>query len=98
MKYQKGHSGNPQGRPKGAKGRVKQSVKDWIQNVIDANRNQFAEDLAALSPKERVVILEKLISYVVPKQQAVNANVELSKLSDEQLNSIIGELTKDIEL
>ena len=55
------------------------------------------KDIEALEPKERLQVLEKLMQYVIPKQQAVSANLDISKLSDEQLNTLVAELTKDID-
>ena len=55
------------------------------------------KDIEALEPKDRLQVLEKLMQYVIPKQQAVSANLDISKLSDEQLNTLVAELTKDID-
>lgn len=84
------------GRQKGTPNRVTASVKDWVAQVIDKNRRQMERDIKALEPKDRLQMLEKLMQYVVPKQQAVSANVDFNKLSDEQLNALVDELTKDI--
>lgn len=84
------------GRAKGTPNKVTASVKDWIAQVIDKNRRQMERDIKALEPKERLQMLEKLMSYVVPKQQAMSANIDLTKLSDEQLNILVDELTKGV--
>ena len=42
-------------------------------------------------------MLEKLMQYVVPKQQAVSAKVDFGKMSEEQLNRVINELTKEVK-
>lgn len=57
------------GRAKGTPNRVTASVKDWISQVIDKNRRQMERDLKALSPKDRLLMLEKLMQYVIPKQK-----------------------------
>lgn len=85
------------GRQKGTPNKVTASVKGWIAQVINKNRRQIERDIKALEPKDRVMILEKLMQYVVPKQQAVSANVDFNKLSDEQLNSLVEELTKGVD-
>lgn len=41
-------------------------------------------------------MLEKLMQYVVPKQQVVSANVDFTKLSDEQLDVLVNELTRGV--
>lgn len=84
------------GRQKGTPNKVTASVKDWVAQVIDKNRRQMERDIKALEPKDRLQMLEKLMQYVVPKQQAVSANVDFNKLSDEQLNALVDELTKGV--
>lgn len=85
------------GRQKGTPNRVTASVKDWVAGVIDKNRRQMERDIKALEPKDRLQVLEKLMQYVIPKQQAVSADVDFSRLSDEQLDTLVDELTKGIE-
>lgn len=84
------------GRQKGTPNRVTASVKEWVAQVIDKNRRQMERDIKSLEPKDRLQMLEKLMQYVVPKQQTVSANVDFNKLSDEQLNTLIDELTKGV--
>lgn len=85
------------GRGKGSKNKVTIEVKSWIAQVIDNNREQVENDLLELEPKDRLLILEKLMQYVVPKQQSVQATIDYNRLSDEQLNTVIQELTQNIE-
>lgn len=84
------------GRAKGTPNKVTATVKEWLIALIDKNRRQVERDLKALEPKERLQMIEKLMQYVVPKQQAVTAQIDFESLTDEQLNEVIGELTKDI--
>lgn len=83
------------GRAKGTPNRVTATAKEWLTALIDKNRRQIERDLKQLEPKERLHILEKLMQYVIPKQQAVSATIDFESLSDEQLDYIIDELTKD---
>ena len=85
------------GRAKGTPNRITASVKDWIFQVIDKNRLQMEKDIEALEPKDRLQVIEKLMQYVIPKQQSVSANLDINKLSEEQLNTLVEELTKDID-
>ena len=88
---------NPNGRPKGTPNKITQDMRVWLSSVLDKNRHQMERDLKSLAPKERLLILEKLMQYVVRKQQAVSAEIDFSTLTDEQLNVIIENLTKGIE-
>lgn len=49
-----------------------------------------------MDPKDRLLILEKLMQYVIPKQQAVQTSIDYSRITDEQLNIIINRLSKEI--
>lgn len=93
----KGKTNNPNGRPKGSKNKVTTEVRAWISKVIDKQRPQLEKDLRLLEPAERWRIIEKLMSYVVPKMQAVEANVNLNKLSDEDLDKLASNIIKASE-
>ena len=85
------------GRSKGTPNKVTSTIKDWISQIIDDNREQVEKDLRKLSPKDRLQVFEKLMQYVIPKQQSVRADIDLSKLSETQIDLIVEELTKNIK-
>ena len=84
------------GRSAGTPNRVTANLKAWVYELLDKNKDQIADDLKELEPHQRVAIFEKLLSYAVPKQQAVSAQIDLNRLSDEQLNTVINELTNNL--
>lgn len=88
----KGKTNNPNGRPKGKPNKVTGEVREWIRSIIDKQRPQLEKDLKALEPAERWRIIEKLMQYVVPKMQAIEANIDFDRLTDEQLDKLAGEL------
>ena len=96
MAQKKGHTGNPKGRPKGKPNKLTSTVREWIAELIDSNRDQVEKDLKALKPIERVQMIERLMQYVVPKQQAVSAAIDFSQLTDSQLDEVVNRLTKGI--
>ena len=65
--------------------------------AIDKNRKQMEKDLKMLDPKDRLQMLEKMMQYVIPKQQAVSADIDIGQLSDAQLDTLIEKLTKGME-
>lgn len=69
------------GRTKGTPNRTTATVKDWIASLIDKNREQVEADLVSLEPKDRLQMLERLMQYVVPKQQATQTDVTLKDTS-----------------
>lgn len=57
------------GRAKGTPNKVTRPLKEWINNLLDDNREQIESDMKALLPKDRLIMFEKLLQYVVPKQK-----------------------------
>ncbi len=86
------------GRKKGTPNRTTESTRQWLKMFLDENQKQIEEDFKALEPKERLQVFERLLQYTLPKMQSVSANIDLNTLNEEQLDTIINEITKDVEL
>ena len=68
MKFVEGQSGNPKGRPKGAKGKISQSLKDIIQKATESyTPDAIIEDLNNLSPHHRLQVYCKLVQLILPR-------------------------------
>lgn len=91
----KGKTNNPNGRPKGTPNKITKSVRAFIVEVVNKNRRQVIKDLKALAPKDRLIMIEKLLQYIVPKQQA--QTIDITSLTDEQITSVIDEISINIE-
>lgn len=61
--FKTGQSGNPNGRPKGQKNKITRTVREWISDVIDDNRDQYIKDLKSLSPIDRIKAINSLLPY-----------------------------------
>lgn len=85
------------GRAKGTPNKVTATTKEWLTDLINRNREQIETDLKQLEAKDRLQMLEKLMQYVVPKQQAMTASIDFERLTDEQLDEFVNHLTKDID-
>lgn len=85
------------GRIKGTPNKVTGTLKNWITDLINSNRLQMENDLQKLDPKDRLIFLEKLMQYVIPKQAAQQVKLDFESLTDEQLQQIINNLTKEVE-
>lgn len=56
------------GRQKGTPNKVTATVREWIAKVLDDNRGRFEQDLLSLPPRDRLLIMTRLLEYVTPKQ------------------------------
>ena len=71
------------GRKKGTPNKVTGTVKEWLADLIERNKGQIEADLMSLEPKERLLVFEKFMQYVVPKPKT-----ELAVTSDMRLDGV----------
>lgn len=96
--FKKGESGNLKGRPRGSTGEKTKYIREWIISLIGSNAQSMAEDFKRLPSKEKWRVFVQLMPYATPKQTeaTVKADVNFSQLSDEQIDSIIGQISENI--
>ena len=80
------------GRVQGTPNAITADLRLKINAIVEKQIDNIEQDLQSLEPMQRLQIVEKLFSYCVPKLQAQSFEIDLMKLSDEQLNQIINEL------
>lgn len=82
------------GRAKGTPNKATKNMREWLTKLLAKNRRQIEQDLQALEPKDRIAMLERLMQYVLPKHQAIKAEIgsltdaELSEVADQVLNQV----------
>ena len=97
------------GRQKETPNKLSGAVRDFLAKLIDKNRIQMEEDLKNLPPKERLMMLEKFMQYVIPKQKEVELNGELvakptsQQVEDMQLldslpDDVIADIAEQLQL
>jgi hypothetical protein len=91
------------GRVKGTPNKVTATLKEFIKNLIDNNRAQIIDDLRALQPYQRLLFIERLIGYVLPKQAAVDVKSQvdaeykaLERLIDEAPDEFVDRITDKV--
>lgn len=68
--FPKGTSGNPKGRPRGAKTKIKGDILAQVKEFIENNMEDIQEDYDLLEPKEKMQFLIKLLEFAIPKATA----------------------------
>ena len=71
-KWQKGQSGNPNGRPEGVKNKSTQKIRESIQQIVENNIENIQDSLDLMKPRERVKYVIDLIKLVLPTLRPVD--------------------------
>jgi preprotein translocase subunit SecB len=93
MPFKKDESGNPSGRPRGAKNKVNVNLRSLVNDFLTNKFPVVLEKWETLSDKEQLKFYREMMQYGLPKLQSVDLNADLdltlSSLSEEQLDDII---------
>lgn len=93
MRFEQGTSGNPQGRPKGAKGKTPLSIKEAISEALESRSNQIAAKLDAVTdPVKWIELYAKLAVFIIPKNSKVEEIDPIHSMSSEEIDARIDEL------
>ena len=76
--FKPGESGNPNGRPKGAKNRTTEEIRQHIQSVLDGQYEKLESDLDSMSPFQRTMMVEKLTKFFLPALAKTENDTNLS--------------------
>ena len=75
MTFKKFNSGNPNGRPVGAKGKATADIKQAFQSLVEGNLGNvenWLNSVAIENPGKALEIIIKLSEFILPKQKASN--------------------------
>jgi hypothetical protein len=77
MRFEKGISGNPRGRPKGSKNLATEDIRLNIGNFITANLPNIQAEYDNIESKDKLDFISKLLGFVLPKLQAVQMDAQI---------------------
>lgn len=97
MPFNKGQSGNPNGKPSGTKNKLGIQLRETISNFLSENFDLITQDFKELPPKDRTKLYCDLLQYGLPRLQAISTEFQFERLTDEQLTEVIESLKKSIE-
>jgi len=102
--FEKGHN-KTGGRKKGTPNRRTEKERNLIRQIVDKELKAFPRLLCQVEPKDRMLIVTKLMPFVYSKKQEISIEDEtsallsnLNNLNDEQLarlKDIINECVND---
>lgn len=92
MGLHKGQTNNPNGRKTGVSNKLTGDLRAKVNQIIENNIGTIQKDIESLEPKDRLLILEKLLKYTLPTLQAQSIEIDLNSLSDAQLDQIINSI------
>lgn len=67
----KGISNNPAGKPKGVQNKLTVDLKTFLKDFLERNTENMQDDLRKLQPYQRLLITEKFMAYVLPKNTSL---------------------------
>lgn len=82
---------------KGVSNKATRDLRELLKGLLDDQYGQIVKDLKRLDPKDRVNAYIRLIEYAIPKMQKVEQTVDVSTLTDEQVDELFNRLTKKFD-
>jgi len=83
---------NTKGRPKGSLNRLSRDMKITIIEFLEDRWPEVVNEFDKLKGRDKIKIYLELLSYGVPKMQAVQMEIDFETLPDSQLEFIINSL------
>ncbi len=95
MKFQKGQSGNPGGRPKGSRNVATYEIKELVTSILKKEYTavKISQDLKKLDSWQRLNFFFKLARLILPREQ--DFRIDYNKLSEDDIDRIIDKIDNE---
>jgi Family of unknown function (DUF5681) len=81
MRYIKGQSGNPSGKPKGVTNKISAKQREYLRDFVENNKETFEKELKKLKGRAYVQAYLALMQYILPKPATAELK-EVPKLEE----------------
>ena len=82
------------GRVKGSTNKITKELRERIKDFLENNFEKIELDFSKLEPIQKVTVFPSYLKFVLPALQASSVDLNISKLSDEELNQLLQTLTQ----
>lgn len=96
MPFKKGISGNPNGRKKGTPNATTKDLRQRVQGLLENQFENIVENIEGLEPKEQINAWLKLAEFVLPKLQRTESIIDVSNLTEEEVDALFNKALEKI--